>query len=129
MPVVLFQPEGCSVEVDSGATLRDAARQAGVSLYWGPRKIVNCRGRGRCGGCRVEVVEGTDELANPTNREIKTLRREKRSTAASDPAGSSHDRLACQAQVKGPVTVSTARSSRGIRARLGAVLLRSLGPD
>ena len=114
MPAVLFQPEGRSVEVNRGTTLRDAARQAGVSLYRGPRKLVNCRGRGRCGGCRVEVIEGMDELAGPTSREVKTLRRENRSTSVPTPPGSTHDRLACQAKVWGAVTVSTACSSRGV---------------
>ena len=49
---VTFQPDGITVEVEAGATLLQAAEQAGISLN------TLCGGEGLCGECRLQVLRG-----------------------------------------------------------------------
>jgi len=49
---VIFQPSGQSVEVPDGTTIAEAAIQAGVFINQ------PCAGQGRCGRCKVQIVEG-----------------------------------------------------------------------
>jgi 2Fe-2S ferredoxin len=85
---VTFAPSGRAVDVDVESTLLSAARRAGVPL------ASSCRGAGICDACRVRVVEGGDLLSELTERERES------------PLGPG-ERLACQAVVLGPVTVTT----------------------
>ena len=50
---VSFVGESSQAKVDSGASVLQAARDAGVDI------VATCGGRGRCRSCRVKVVEGT----------------------------------------------------------------------
>lgn len=50
---VQFQPFGKRVPVFAGATVLDAARQAGIDL------TSACGGEGNCGQCQVVILEGT----------------------------------------------------------------------
>ncbi len=51
-----------------------------------------CGGRGRCGTCRVKIIANTEELPQPTDEELRTLRR----------IDADEDvRLACQMKVCG----------------------------
>lgn len=52
MPRVTFHPAGVTVEVESGASLLDAARQAQVPIR------NDCGGQGVCGRCLIEVKRG-----------------------------------------------------------------------
>lgn len=83
---VTFSPDGPTVWADDGATVLEAARQAGVSL------AASCGGRGTCGGCGVRLVEGA--LGQPDDVEFGVLPRLPKAV-----------RLACRARVVGPVTV------------------------
>jgi uncharacterized 2Fe-2S/4Fe-4S cluster protein (DUF4445 family) len=83
---VTFAPSGEIVWVETGVTLAEAARSAGVLL------ATPCAGRGVCGGCGVRVVDGA--LAPPDEVEQAGLRRA--------PSGV---RLACRAVVNGPIEV------------------------
>ena len=60
---VVFQPIGRRVEVQVGATLLEAAQDAGVALS------AVCGGVGVCGDCRVRVLRGTVSAVNSTERE------------------------------------------------------------
>jgi ferredoxin len=73
-------------------TLLDVARRAGAPIG------NSCGGVGICARCRVEIVEGTDNLTPPTTIE--------RRTAAHCSFGPD-ERLACQAVVRGPCRVTT----------------------
>lgn len=53
MRTVRFLPAECSVTVDDGTTILDAARKAGVDIP------ASCGGKGLCGKCRVLVMSGT----------------------------------------------------------------------
>lgn len=109
MPVVRFLREDTSVNVEPGTTLRDAAKLAGVSVLHGLGRVVNCHGRGRCGQCRVVVTKGWSELSSPDAAEFASMRppgdREGLADRGIRPADG--ERLACQARVKGPVSVWT----------------------
>ncbi len=108
MPTVSFVREGIRIEVGPGTTLRKAASHAGVRLYVGVFRLLNCHGRGRCGKCRLRVDEGGDNLSKVTAKE-RSLGRPRcgrhRGNHGIDESG--HERLACQARVWGDVRVWT----------------------
>ena len=67
MPVLKFVKEKKEIEVPIGANLRQEAMRAGVNLYQGlngmgasMNKLVNCRGLGTCGTCRVRILKGME---------------------------------------------------------------------
>ncbi len=95
MPVVTFVKQGVSFEVPKGANLREAALQHGIDLYVFPHNLLNCRGRGLCGTCRVKVD-------NPQALSPRTLADERKCGWE----GRSY-RLACQSQVLDDVVVET----------------------
>jgi ferredoxin len=63
MPKVTFVKEKVEIEVPDGANLRQAARAAGIQVYQGLDRILNCRGLGLCGTCRVLVKKGMENLS------------------------------------------------------------------
>ena len=58
MPVVTLVNEGKTIDVPEGTNLRAVMLKNGVSPYSGIDAVLNCRGNGLCGTCRVEVVDG-----------------------------------------------------------------------
>ena len=90
MPIeVDFQPIGKHVEVDSGATILDAARDAGVGIS------AICGGTSSCGVCRVRLNDQR-QVSKPNATEVQAL-------GADDLA--SGMRLACQTEVFDSVRV------------------------
>lgn len=53
---VVFRPDGRSAEVESGVTVFEAARRAGVQMD------AVCGGDGKCGRCKVRVSGGHDRV-------------------------------------------------------------------
>jgi adenylate cyclase len=100
--VVVTYGEGQRVELQRGATILEASRQAGI-----PHVSV-CGGRGRCSTCRVRILAGLDQLPPPDANELKVLHR-----VGAPP----NVRLACQTRPTQPVqvvpllAVGTARDS------------------
>ncbi len=92
MPRVNFSPSGKSVDVKAGATLYDAALQAGLPV------AASCSAEFTCGKCNMRVLEGTEHLSKQTDRERGLLRRENRPET---------DRVSCVAAVFGDCTVTT----------------------
>ena len=82
--------------VPDNANLREICLREGVKLYFGLAPYLNCRGRARCGTCRVRVQEGQENLSVPSPFERKRL-----------PDARADLRLACQANVRGPVVIDT----------------------
>jgi len=78
-------------EVSDGSTLLDATRSAGLPIARA------CTGRGLCGRCDLEILDGQGWLSPeaPGEREIRER-----------DAIPSARRLACQARVCGPVLVT-----------------------
>jgi len=68
-PRVRFLPSGRSVELASGATLLDAARQAGLPIAGA------CSADGLCGRCGLVIVDGADSLPPESEREQRAKRR------------------------------------------------------
>jgi len=93
VPVIKFKNEHLSVEVPAGANLRQTALENGVEVYQAEAKVLNCRGRGLCGTCRMEVTP--NRAASPrTKAELKML-------------NFSNDRLSCQTEITGDCSVTT----------------------
>jgi ferredoxin len=75
-------------EVPAGTTLLDAVRAAGLPIARA------CTGRGLCGRCDLEILEGQGQLSPEAEDERETRERD---------GLCSRRRLACQARVRGPV--------------------------
>ena len=90
MPRVIFVDEGKSAEFPAGKTLLASALEMEIRISH------VCGGDGACGTCRVEVVDGWDNLTPPTPDETyKEL----------DPPY----RLSCQSKLIGDVIVKVAK--------------------
>lgn len=103
-----------------GASLLETSRMNGI-----PHLSV-CGGRARCSTCRVEVIDGAEDLAPPNQAEAQTLR--------SINAGP-NVRLACQLRPATPLTVdiilktgdalgqTTSGEARGVERTLAVLFL------
>ena len=106
MPKVVFVNEKREIEVPAGANLRLEARKAGVQLYKGLHRFLNCRGLGLCGTCRVLVKKGMENLSPRTLREKIACNLDPKTMMAV--IGREEEmRLSCQVQVNGDCTVET----------------------
>ncbi len=83
-------PDGRIVRIAPGTSLLDASLGSGI-----PHASV-CGGRGRCSTCRVRIIEGMEDLPQPSPEETRVLER-----IGSPPMV----RLACQTQPSAPVTI------------------------
>jgi ferredoxin len=63
---VHFEKENRTIEVGDGENLREAAIRNKFSIYPHVTKILNCRGRGLCTACTVQVLVGKIEPRNET---------------------------------------------------------------
>ncbi|HSP56327.1 MAG TPA: 2Fe-2S iron-sulfur cluster-binding protein [Dehalococcoidia bacterium] len=101
MPTVLVLPDGLTFTAEEGQTLMDATHEAG--LFW----PTTCGGQGICTTCSCAVDTGDENLDPMGRSELKTL-----TADLSEPTVRARRlRLACQARVKGDVTVT----KRGVR--------------
>lgn len=106
MPRIQFVNEKQEIEVPAGANLRQEARAAGIEVHGTVEKVLNCRGNGLCGTCRVLVKEGMENLTPKTLIEKINLAAHPVSMLAS----LGHEdqiRLACQVRVNGDCKVET----------------------
>ncbi len=67
--ITVLNEQKKEIEVPAGANLRQALREAGVEVYSGIDKFLNCRGLGLCGTCAVLVKKGMDGLSKKGLRE------------------------------------------------------------
>jgi ferredoxin len=95
MPLVTFIKQEISVEVSKGANLRQVALENNIDLYAFPHSLLNCRGRGLCGTCRVKVDDHRALSPRTYNDETKLGWEGK------------EYRLACQSYVLDDVAVVT----------------------
>jgi ferredoxin len=102
MPTITFTSEKKEIQVPAGANLRTEAMRAGVQLYPGVHKILNCHGLGQCGSCRVLITKGME------NTSRKGLLESARLAVSLAYIGNEKTmRLACQTKVNGDITVET----------------------
>ena len=90
MPRVIFVDEGKAAEAPAGKTLLSCAIEMGVAISH------VCGGDGACGTCRVEVIEGWNNLSAPTPDETYKELEEPH-------------RLSCQCKLFGDVIVRVAK--------------------
>ncbi|MGP0566968.1 2Fe-2S iron-sulfur cluster-binding protein [Nitrospina sp. 32_T5] len=58
MLTVHFEKQNRTIKVEPGTNLREAAIGNKIGIYQHIFKILNCRGRGLCSSCRVEITSG-----------------------------------------------------------------------
>ena len=90
---ITFQPSGRSVQIDPGATVRDAAAIAGIPIDF------PCGGQGSCGKCRVRLAPASESATESEQRLMPPSDLE---------AGY---RLACQTHVTGQCMVEVPEHS------------------
>ena len=66
---VRFEKENRTIEVETGENLREAAIRNKFSIYPHITKILNCRGRGLCTACTVQVLSGNLDPKNETEND------------------------------------------------------------
>ncbi len=101
MSEIDFEPVGKRIEVVTGTTLLDAARLSGVEL------TSDCGGQGRCGQCRIAVIEGAVTSPNASEKSILT-----------DAELNRGERLACCVHAEGDVKVHIPKRSLVMDQRL-----------
>jgi ferredoxin, 2Fe-2S len=92
MPVVRFEPDRGEAEVERGTLLLDAARDAGLPV------AQSCGGFAICSWCRMQVLDGADNLSAIEPAEARLIKRE---------SFAPNERASCQAEIIGDVTVTT----------------------
>jgi ferredoxin len=106
MPKVTFVNEKKEIEVPDGANLRQEARKAGIEVYKGIDRYLNCRGFGLCGTCKVLVKKGMENLNKKTFMEKFNMNLHPLTMLAA--LGHENEmRLACQVEVHGDCTIET----------------------
>jgi len=99
--IVDMQPVGRRFEIESGKTVLDASRSAGVGV------ISLCGGEGWCDSCLVRIASG--EVSPPTQSEIDSLGQEKIDEGY---------RLACQAEPVSDIRIDIPPDSLSTPQRL-----------
>ena len=124
MPVIKFVKEKKEIEVPRGANLRAEAVKAGINLNCAisgisegvdnaaekVSSVLNCKGFGLCGTCRVKITEGRDETGPLTMREkmkFKYLPLPDPLPCLAYLGNEDTMRLACMTEVNGDITVET----------------------
>ena len=99
---VRFEPAGVTVDADSDSYPYGAHGRAGslldIALAHGVQIEHACGGVGVCATCHVIVTEGGENLSEPDDEELDRV--------DYAPGSTPNSRLACQAVVKGDVTVT-----------------------
>ena len=106
MPKVTFVNEKMEIEVPAGANLREEARKAGINIYPGSAKYLNCHGFGMCGTCKVLVKKGMENLSGKSVMEKINMHLHPLTVLAS--IGRENEmRLSCQVTVNGDCEIET----------------------
>ncbi|NIQ01074.1 MAG: 2Fe-2S iron-sulfur cluster binding domain-containing protein, partial [Nitrospinaceae bacterium] len=72
---IYFENKKRKIKVQEGENLREAAIRHKLSIYPHIFKILNCRGRGLCTSCAVEIVSG--DIAPRNEIEQEKLKKKK----------------------------------------------------
>jgi len=92
---ITFEKQNRTLKAEAGENLRELAIKNKLSVYPHPLKILNCRGRGLCTSCKVEIVSG--KVAPRNEIEQEKLGKKKNPNL----------RLACQVTVEDDLVVRT----------------------
>jgi ferredoxin len=102
MPVVNFVNEKKQLQIQEGANLRKEALKAGIPLYPGIHKYLNCRGLAQCASCRVLITKGMENASR-----MGFLERMRLKFSFVYIGNENTMRLACQTRVLGDMDVVT----------------------
>lgn len=94
---IKFENHNRTLKVEPGTNLREAAIAGKLGIYAHIFKILNCRGRGLCASCRVEIVSG--QVAERNEVENKNLAKALKKNP--------NLRLGCQISVEDNLVVRT----------------------
>ena len=92
-----FVKQKRTISVEEGETVREAAIRNKLSIYPHIFKILNCRGRGLCHSCAMEVVSGNTAPRNDIENQQLSEKLVKNPRL----------RLACQVKVSDNMVVKT----------------------
>jgi len=109
MPTVKFVNEKIEFQVPEGANLRAEAKNAGIQVYSGVNKALNCHGLGLCGTCRVTIVKGIENASPMGLKENFTFHNPfpDPRTCLAFIGNEKNMRLSCQTRVMGDMEVVT----------------------
>jgi ferredoxin len=100
MPKITVANAKREIEVPAGANMREELLKAGVDVYPGLARYLNCFGHGSCGTCKVLVKQGMENLSPKGAMEKLTLFR-----MLSAIGHEKEMRLSCQCTVNGDCTI------------------------
>lgn len=92
MPTIRFKKTYPDLEVEPGAFLMEELLKAGLPV------ASSCHGDGICGKCRMQIVEGAENLSKINS--VEQLVRERLNIARDY-------RISCQTRVMGDITIDT----------------------
>ena len=92
MPRITFHPKKITRRVHDGITIMNAINRNELPLGQ------SCSGFGICGWCRITVLKGSENISQPTPRELKLITEQKYKP---------NERLGCQAHIHGDVEITT----------------------
>ena len=94
---IQFIKQKRTINAEKGETIREAAIRNKLSIYSHILKILNCRGRGLCCSCVMEIVSGKAEPRNEIEDQQLARKLEKNPNL----------RLACQVKVSENLVIKT----------------------
>ena len=92
MPTIRFAKKFPEIQVQDGAILMDELLLAGLPV------ASSCHGDGVCGKCRVQILEGAENLSQV--QELERMLRERLKV----PSGY---RISCQTKIHGDILIDT----------------------
>ena len=92
-----FVKQKRTIQAAEGETIREAAIRNKLSIYSHIFKILNCRGRGLCRSCVMEVISGNTEPRNEIEDQQLAEKLRKNPKL----------RLACQVKVSDNLVIKT----------------------
>lgn len=98
---ITFEPDGLKTTVNLGISVSEAAKICGIKIR------SECGGRGICGKCKI-IVKNPENLTNLSENEIELL---------SDEEIKKGYRLACQAYIKGNLTIYIPEESKILKRK------------
>ena len=94
---IQFIKQKRTIKAEEGETIREAAIRNKISIYSHIFKILNCRGRGLCRSCVMEIVSGNAEPRNEIEDQQLAEKLRKKPKL----------RLACQVKISDNLVVKT----------------------
>lgn len=89
---VRLEPSGRILEVPRKSNLLRILQEAQIPVG------SSCGGKGICASCKIIILNGADNLSTPNDIELDLKERN---------GLSEHDRISCQSQIYGDITITT----------------------